>query len=138
FSLFFFFCTLRRPPTSTLFPYTTLFRSWPVRDYLLVRGANEWRVQLRQHDDVELETLGLMHGHDAHVRSDRILDALVAHEVHEVRWPQRRAVLEPERQLDELCQATSLTRVARMVDLLRQVRDRRAVAILEEAAPPFR
>src|SRR5207244_13133703 len=25
---YFFFFTLRRPPTSTLFPYTTLFRSW--------------------------------------------------------------------------------------------------------------
>src|SRR5438045_8695425 len=27
--LFFFFLTLRRPPRSTLFPYTTLFRSHP-------------------------------------------------------------------------------------------------------------
>src|SRR5688572_31580281 len=26
-STFFFFLTIRRPPTSTLFPYTTLFRS---------------------------------------------------------------------------------------------------------------
>src|SRR5688572_32366445 len=28
-SSFFFFLMLRRPPRSTLFPYTTLFRSWP-------------------------------------------------------------------------------------------------------------
>src|SRR5207248_8448743 len=27
-SSFFFFLMLRRPPQSTLFPYTTLFRSW--------------------------------------------------------------------------------------------------------------
>src|SRR5436190_18923612 len=27
-TLFFFFLMLRRPPRSTLFPYTTLFRSW--------------------------------------------------------------------------------------------------------------
>src|SRR5258707_5033218 len=27
-SLFFFFLMIRRPPRSTLFPYTTLFRSW--------------------------------------------------------------------------------------------------------------
>src|SRR6266853_5271981 len=27
--LFFFFLMIRRPPRSTLFPYTTLFRSWP-------------------------------------------------------------------------------------------------------------
>src|SRR5690349_24838374 len=29
FSLFFFFLMIRRPPRSTLFPYTTLFRSSP-------------------------------------------------------------------------------------------------------------
>src|SRR5574340_737387 len=29
FFLFFFFLMIRRPPRSTLFPYTTLFRSWP-------------------------------------------------------------------------------------------------------------
>src|SRR5437763_7047384 len=28
FCCFFFFLMLRRPPRSTLFPYTTLFRSW--------------------------------------------------------------------------------------------------------------
>src|SRR5438270_8853280 len=28
---FFFFLMIRRPPRSTLFPYTTLFRSWPAR-----------------------------------------------------------------------------------------------------------
>src|SRR5215204_6964643 len=27
----FFFLMIRRPPRSTLFPYTTLFRSWPGR-----------------------------------------------------------------------------------------------------------
>src|SRR6266511_3189705 len=29
FMFFFFFLMIRRPPRSTLFPYTTLFRSWP-------------------------------------------------------------------------------------------------------------
>src|SRR2546430_10102516 len=38
--LYFFFLMIRRPPRSTLFPYTTLFRSaarrgWFVRQYLL-------------------------------------------------------------------------------------------------------
>src|SRR6185369_17983639 len=28
---FFFFLMIRRPPRSTLFPYTTLFRSWSCR-----------------------------------------------------------------------------------------------------------
>src|SRR6266436_2637014 len=31
FFVFFFFLMIRRPPRSTLFPYTTLFRSWPGR-----------------------------------------------------------------------------------------------------------
>src|SRR5256885_10416788 len=49
--IFFFFLMIRRPPRSTLFPYTTLFRS--VRDELdplglveLVRGADEAEVAL--------------------------------------------------------------------------------------------
>src|SRR2546427_7150371 len=29
--MFFFFLIIRRPPRSTLFPYTTLFRSHPIR-----------------------------------------------------------------------------------------------------------
>src|SRR6266852_8986105 len=44
FSLLFFFLMIRRPPRSTLFPYTTLFRSgWRLLDLLLsfrkCRGA---------------------------------------------------------------------------------------------------
>src|SRR5207253_11230594 len=31
---FFFFLMIRRPPRSTLFPYTTLFRSTKVRNYI--------------------------------------------------------------------------------------------------------
>src|SRR5699024_12819567 len=29
-----------RPPSSTLFPYTTLFRSWPGSAFLAIRGAS--------------------------------------------------------------------------------------------------
>src|SRR5438876_9037568 len=36
FSLLFFFLMLRRPPRSTLFPYTTLFRSWIPSDIVSV------------------------------------------------------------------------------------------------------
>src|SRR3712207_6945485 len=39
--LFFFFLMIRRPPRSTLFPYTTLFRSRLHRDG--VRGASDRR-----------------------------------------------------------------------------------------------
>src|SRR2546425_8236804 len=39
--IFFFFLMIRRPPRSTLFPYTTLFRSLPVN----ARGPAGWVVQ---------------------------------------------------------------------------------------------
>src|SRR3989442_10325934 len=38
-SLFFFFLMIRRPPRSTLFPYTTLFRSTRIRPLLADRDA---------------------------------------------------------------------------------------------------
>src|SRR2546430_12471349 len=44
---FFFFLMIRRPPRSTLFPYTTLFRS---RGRILARDAHAVRVDIdRQH-----------------------------------------------------------------------------------------
>src|SRR5437868_15536314 len=39
-SLHFFFLLLRRPPRSTLFPYTTLFRSPELADYRLTEVAS--------------------------------------------------------------------------------------------------
>src|SRR5256885_12895500 len=38
--LFFFFLMIRRPPRSTLFPYTTLFRSWLVLRISLEAGIH--------------------------------------------------------------------------------------------------
>src|SRR5256885_16498448 len=32
-NVYFFFLMIRRPPRSTLFPYTTLFRSWGTHDH---------------------------------------------------------------------------------------------------------
>src|SRR2546426_3822969 len=43
---FFFFLMIRRPPRSTLFPYTTLFRSgisWPVDESTSARGRSGGR-----------------------------------------------------------------------------------------------
>src|SRR3712207_9534407 len=49
----FFFLMIRRPPRSTLFPYTTLFRSnirdsaerlQPTRSFTLSRSFRNWRV----------------------------------------------------------------------------------------------
>src|SRR5438445_12206234 len=39
FSLFFFFLMIRPPPRSTLFPYTTLFRSHGALDQLVLRAG---------------------------------------------------------------------------------------------------
>src|SRR5215204_6975268 len=57
--LFFFFLMIRRPPRSTLFPYTTLFRSdpcraWPGRHALVPPGcrSEEHTSELQSHSDL--------------------------------------------------------------------------------------
>src|SRR2546429_8956567 len=40
----FFFLMIRRPPRSTLFPYTTLFRSRRIRDWKWAFPNEEWRI----------------------------------------------------------------------------------------------
>src|SRR2546422_8860333 len=59
FSLFFFFLMIRRPPRSTLFPYTTLFRSQDLSTGVLEdlvspldRAANRHSALDHQHDPV--------------------------------------------------------------------------------------
>src|SRR5256886_15033211 len=47
----FFFLMIRRPPRSTLFPYTTLFRSDAVRDARDRRGALPRPERPLRHDD---------------------------------------------------------------------------------------
>src|SRR2546428_14128201 len=42
FSSFFFFLMIRRPPRSTLFPYTTLFRSHSVRGRRNYDWSRDW------------------------------------------------------------------------------------------------
>src|SRR5205085_12663420 len=65
FSFFFFFLMIRRPPRSTLFPYTTLFRSQKVTDVEgVVVIALEIEVALliviRERRALELETQDLL------------------------------------------------------------------------------
>src|SRR6266536_4845653 len=50
--LFFFFLMIRRPPRSTLFPYTTLFRSyghWCAADHGQVTAAGQFLVRSEEH-----------------------------------------------------------------------------------------
>src|SRR5436305_15136484 len=60
---FFFFLMIRRPPTSTLFPYTTLFRS-----PLLVMRSNLWASGYDV-DGTDQTSLGQFSGRDD-VRSE--------------------------------------------------------------------
>src|SRR3989441_8875453 len=45
---FFFFLMIRRPPRSTLFPYTTLFRSLPSRPVRAGKGGQRWPAHLHR------------------------------------------------------------------------------------------
>src|SRR5438034_11708012 len=58
FLFFFFFLMIRRPPRSTLFPYTTLFRSAvQVREALLEPRAAGGRPQIPDFQHLELKRL---------------------------------------------------------------------------------
>src|SRR5438132_13844189 len=46
--LFFFFLMIRRPPRSTLFPYTTLFRSLPADGRAAARSARAARPRVER------------------------------------------------------------------------------------------
>src|SRR3989475_8764918 len=51
--LFFFFLMIRRPPRSTLFPYTTLFRSaWQATQSLPTTQPESWLIHCRSFDTV--------------------------------------------------------------------------------------
>src|SRR5688572_32210528 len=56
----FFFLMLRRPPRSTLFPYTTLFRSRPAEQ----RVDDERVLDVHQHADRRIDPRQRLHGED--------------------------------------------------------------------------
>src|SRR5258707_9623463 len=70
-SMFFFFLMIRRPPRSTLFPYTTLFRSrmagQPERADVLLADLRHHRVD----DVVQVFVVGLGPDRRRRVRRDR-------------------------------------------------------------------
>src|SRR5256885_10633862 len=52
---------IRRPPRSTLFPYTTLFRSWTSLDRTLQREAgDDGRVQIERFNEPRLQRQRLL------------------------------------------------------------------------------
>src|SRR5437899_10741167 len=58
---FFFFLMIRRPPRSTLFPYTTLFRSLDTMNYWIERSNAELRETLKQVEDRKSTRLNSSH-----------------------------------------------------------------------------
>src|SRR2546422_3645894 len=54
--LFFFFLMIRRPPRSTLFPYTTLFRSYK-QDSYFGRGQGESNILPLDNDPIALRKM---------------------------------------------------------------------------------
>src|SRR5438309_6981609 len=66
-SVFFFFMT-RRPPRSTLFPYTTLFRSPQVRDALEVLVPKKLRKRITPEASI-LADLGRSEEHTSELQS---------------------------------------------------------------------
>src|SRR3712207_8230305 len=65
FTFCFFFLMIRRPPRSTLFPYTTLFRSLPVA----VQAQDDVLVDLADEDHLD-HLDGLLVGHAQPARSE--------------------------------------------------------------------
>src|SRR5256885_12753679 len=75
---FFFFLMIRRPPRSTLFPYTTLFRSRCIRFVMHVAAAQEGNTI----EDLFLEPLEREIDHRGDVKRDQLRDDQSRSEEH--------------------------------------------------------
>src|SRR6266542_4675756 len=60
--LCFFFLMIRRPPRSTLFPYTTLFRSFPAHELDVRLGVAGEQLRLDRGKDRKSTRLNSSHG----------------------------------------------------------------------------
>src|SRR2546422_11628959 len=65
---FFFFLMIRRPPRSTLFPYTTLFRSIEVTEYVLDHQRQVFLV-LAQRRQMNVEDVQRSEEHTSELQS---------------------------------------------------------------------
>jgi len=89
-------------------------------------------VQFRQHDDVELQALGLMNGHDADVGRNGIRDLRAFDESDELVRPKRRRGVEVVRLVDQLLQSAQFAAAAVRGQGSGPTLDRRAVAVLDQ------
>src|SRR2546426_7823464 len=78
---------IRRPPRSTLFPYTTLFRSQPSRQVQLHRADNSTR--LRQSRVAAAVALERSEEHTSELQSPCNLVCRLLLEKKKVGWPER-------------------------------------------------
>src|SRR5256886_16716927 len=104
----FFFLMIRRPPRSTLFPYTTLFRSWP--DVVALSPVVETRVQRGV-------TLGLMY------------DISPDHQA----WPEHAPLI--ARAYYGASSDCNVTHIMRLVCTSTHTRDQTSIAALEVGRP---
>src|SRR2546430_10733180 len=58
-SLVFFFLMIRRPPRSTLFPYTTLFRSFEPEDGLVLDRPGDGAFRRRLQEEIQQDAVVL-------------------------------------------------------------------------------
>src|SRR2546421_6321195 len=75
--VFFFFLMIRRPPRSTLFPYTTLFRSHAHRGHELEQREIEARAQMDEKVTAEVGVRSEEHTSELQSRSDLVCRLLL-------------------------------------------------------------
>src|SRR5438132_7149710 len=73
----FFFLMIRRPPRSTLFPYTTLFRSLPGNRIVFPGGFMTWRETPQQAAEREGESRSEEHTSELQSHSDLVCRLLL-------------------------------------------------------------
>src|SRR2546429_8912793 len=71
--LFFFFLMIRRPPRSTLFPYTTLFRSHGVADFpRLASQRSQYILKQLASFQSNMRNVAVMHGVAQNLRTNEM------------------------------------------------------------------
>src|SRR2546425_9636526 len=100
FFLFFFFLMIRRPPRSTLFPYTTLFRSH-------FRAAEQLRVPI---DEENIEPAGVA---EVHIAPHRVTPRSEEHtsELQSLAYLVCRLLLEKKKNSNRMSFSTTTTDV---------------------------